>query len=184
MASKCDHCGNVCSPSAKVCPHCGDPNPFAITGMRCLFQFTLLCGIAIGALTLIFGGIILLANLLDVPPSTDDVLTESADDQSEVASSSTEVRNLEVTVSPVPAIVDEHTDKPHRPVDDNSSSNPLLDDELVELTVRTDAGVSRTYKNVRILEVEADSIRIIHSSGSTRIDFSNLPQDIRDQLNQ
>lgn len=48
---------------------------------------------------------------------------------------------------------------------------------VVALDVATVSGT--TYKNCKILEIEADRIRVMHATGVTSIDFEDLPEQIR-----
>lgn len=59
------------------------------------------------------------------------------------------------------------------------TASPQSSDEVIaELTVTGEDGVSKTFRNVKILKVESDGIRILHSSGTAQIPKANLPEEL------
>lgn len=54
--------------------------------------------------------------------------------------------------------------------------------EIDELTILTSEGAMKTFFKVRILEVEPEGIRILHSTGTTRIHHTDIPPALRRSL--
>ncbi len=60
-----------------------------------------------------------------------------------------------------------------------SEANEGTEEEIGDLTIAIEGGGQRTFKQAKILKVESDGLRIIHSSGTAKVHYTQLPQELR-----